>query len=235
MINIEKILVTEMGGRVHGREGDFLGLGLMYYTLSYIMKSNVSVCLGSGNGLIPALMRQAQLDLNLEQSKTILVDGNMPEKGWGRPSFVKEDGSIDSQHYFIKNWDCEIILKSTKEAAKHFREGEIDYLHIDADHSYQGAKADFYRYIKFMKRNFVITLHDSTIEYSVAKLVDELRDNSKYEVIEFSNPETRQQWKKHIKQEAKDRSNLQMDDFSEVPRQTWERFGNGTALIRPKW
>ncbi|HRI57993.1 MAG TPA: hypothetical protein PK170_12970, partial [Anaerolineae bacterium] len=49
----------------HGADGGYLGMGLLYYTLTYLLKARVAVCLGSGGGFVPRLMRQAQRDLGL--------------------------------------------------------------------------------------------------------------------------------------------------------------------------
>src|SRR5262245_47159520 len=49
----------------HGAEGDYLGMGLLYYALVYGMRAKVAVCLGSGGGFVPRLMRQAQRDLGV--------------------------------------------------------------------------------------------------------------------------------------------------------------------------
>ena len=70
----------------HGAHDAYLSAGLLYYTLTYAMRAEVAVCLGSGGGFVPRLMRQAQRDAGIaERSRTILVDGNVPDAGWGAP------------------------------------------------------------------------------------------------------------------------------------------------------
>ena len=61
----------------HGAEEDTpeLGAGILYYALAYAHRARTCVCLGSGGGYVPRLMRQAQRDLHLEDSRTFLVDG----------------------------------------------------------------------------------------------------------------------------------------------------------------
>lgn len=65
---------------------------------------------------------------------------------------------------------------------------EIDFLFIDGDHSYEGVKADFDMYSKFVKDNGIIGFHDilprsQFPEIQVYKLWNELK--RKYEVVEF--------------------------------------------------
>ena len=44
----------------HGAMDGFLGSGMLYYAFAYALKAKVSVCLGSGGGFVPRLLRQAQ-------------------------------------------------------------------------------------------------------------------------------------------------------------------------------
>jgi len=41
-----------------------------------------------------------------------------------------------------------------------FLDGEIDFLFIDADHSYEGAKRDFCKYGQHVRKDGMIALHD---------------------------------------------------------------------------
>src|SRR5256885_7435483 len=73
----------------HGADQDYLGMGLLYYAIVYALKAQIAVCLGSGGGFVPRVMRQAQRDLGIgETSQTILVDGNHPAAGWGSPTWL---------------------------------------------------------------------------------------------------------------------------------------------------
>jgi Methyltransferase domain len=169
----------------HGANDDYLGMGLIYYSLTYVLRARVAVCLGSGGGFVPRLMRQAQRDLAMEHtSKTILVDGNLPEAGWGSPAWLPPDS------FFRRNFsDIEIVLQSTLQAADSIfaAQGmEIDYLHIDADHSFEGCLADFVRYRCFLREGSVVTLHDTRFDGAgVRHVVEHLRARADCEVLEF--------------------------------------------------
>jgi hypothetical protein len=166
-----------------------LGAGILYYGIAYASKAKTCVCLGSGGGFVPRLMRQAQRDLKLQAAQTILVDGahkvGQERKAiWGSPNWLEDDST------FRRNYpDVEIVLKLTEDA---FNEVfvpagmTIDYLHIDADHHYDGVCRDWELYRQLVSDAGVITLHDTT-NYrepcGVPQLIDEIRERGDYEVI----------------------------------------------------
>jgi len=169
----------------HGAEDDYLGMGLVYYGITYMLRAKIAVCLGSGGGFVPRLMRQAQRDLEqADHSRTILVDANRPEAGWGSPTWLSPT-SFFRQSY----GDVEIVLETTEDAAKTFFEPQgltIDYLHIDADHSFGGCLADFRFYRPFLHEGSVVTLHDTNFtEAGVKHVVEYLRTRGDCEVVDF--------------------------------------------------
>lgn len=155
--NITNLLVKESPWKEsHGADNSgFLGAGLFYYTIPYMSKAKTCVCLGTGGAFVPRMMRQAQRDLNMRGSKTIVVDGDMG--GYGRPKWLKENS------VFRANFpDVEIIIDTTENVAIEKKDSwKIDYLHIDADHSYEGCMADFRNYYPMMSKNGIITIHDT--------------------------------------------------------------------------
>ena len=57
---------------------------------------------------------------------------------------------------------------STEEAFYNFfvkRDIKIDYLHIDAGHTYEDCKQDFDLYSTVMNKNGIITIHDTDARY----------------------------------------------------------------------
>lgn len=174
-----------------GRAPDDLGAGILYYALTHLLRARVCVCLGSGGGFVPRLMRQAQRDLGLDEARTILVDGGphvSPERReiWGSPSWV------DPASTFRANFpDVEILLMLTEDAFRDVFRPQgitIDYLHIDADHHYDGVKRDWELFHPLVADRGVITFHD-TVNYrepcGVPRLVDEIRGTGAYEVLNF--------------------------------------------------
>jgi hypothetical protein len=168
-----------------------LAAGILYYSFAYATKAKVCVCLGSGGGFVPRLMRQAQRDLNIENARTFLVDGgeNVPKEKkdiWGTPSWSAE-GSWHKTSYP----DIQVVMNLTESAFGDFfvpNNIRIDYLHIDADHHYEGVKLDWDLYRTLVTDEGLITLHD-TVNYrqpcGVPRLVEEIRAGGEYSVINF--------------------------------------------------
>ena len=166
----------------HGATGTFLGSGIAYYAVTYMLKARVAVCLGSGGGFVPRIIRQAQRELELEGSRTILVDANLPEAGWGSPQWLDDD-SFFRTHFP----DVEVLLQRSSDALREqFQPAnlQIDYLHIDADHSFEGCMADFDDYLPSMARNFVISIHDTDMP-TVSRVIEEVRLRDELELINF--------------------------------------------------
>ena len=137
----------------HGAEGSNPGMGFLYYGLPYMLKASRCVCLGSGAGFVPKMMYKAQQELVAEGSiseiNITLVDADIGP--WGRPEYV--DG--------LFNYPEVIRIKAlTDDAAYMFN--NIDYLHVDADHSYEQIYKDLSNYGTRMKDDrWAITVHDT--------------------------------------------------------------------------
>src|SRR5581483_11688505 len=93
------------GGHGAGRTVDG---GVIYYGLACVLRAEVCVCLGSGGGFVPALMRQAQRDLRLDPADTYLVDAILPEAGFGGPEI--EGGWRDPDSLFAREYGDIVVL-----------------------------------------------------------------------------------------------------------------------------
>ena len=161
----------------HGADpaAGFLGAGLLYYSLAYMLRAKMCVCIGSGGGFVPRLMRQAQRDLGLTHSRTVLIDANAGE--WSRPEWMGTDS------YFKKRYsDIEIIIDKSANVFNHHatKDWKIDYLHIDGDHSHRGSLEDFQNYKRLMSPRGIITFHDTKPReyYNITcwKTITDIRD-----------------------------------------------------------
>ena len=63
---------------------------------------------------------------------------------------------------------------------------EIDYLHIDGDHSYEGVKSDFALFSPRMSAKGVITIHDARLG-GVNRFLDELERDQAWRVVRFAD------------------------------------------------
>lgn len=179
--------------RTHGsgNGSEDLGAGMLYYGLAYALRAQVCVCLGSGGGFVPRMMRQAQRDLQIDDSRTILVDGlhkvEQDKKNiWGSPHWAPADSLFRANYP-----DVEIVNELTETAFHDVfvpSSLQIDFLHIDADHHYEGVKIDWDLYRTLVKPQGIITLHD-TVNYrepcGVYLLMDEIREQGEYDIVNF--------------------------------------------------
>lgn len=147
-------VITSKWAESHGAHGSYLGLGMLYFTAAYITRAKRCVCLGSGGGFVPKVMVQAQkaliVDGILTDIDVTLVDGDTGP--WGRPNYG-DDG--------IPGYpEIRLVRKLTSEAVHDLQ--DISYLHVDADHTFEGCMADLEAYGALMAGSFyVITVHDT--------------------------------------------------------------------------
>jgi predicted O-methyltransferase YrrM len=97
--------------------------------------------------------------------------------------------------------------------ATHFRGAPVDFLFIDADHSYHGVVTDFKTYSRLVRKGGLIAFHDIVSDHS--KRFDRRTSASAGEVFRF--------WL-----ELKSRPGLVTSEFVENP----EQDGAGIGLVR---
>lgn len=163
------------------------------FELTKFIKPKICVIIGTGDGLIPRVIREAQIKSLVNNSKTYLIDlgetmGAMPEK----------IHNIDS--VFRKLYPEIIVFKghSTPDGYNFISklESTIDLLWIDGDHSHLGSLSDFYYFSKLISKNGLIFFHDTApngagkIQPSwcgVDKTIEFIKENYKnFECINFT-------------------------------------------------
>ena len=169
----------------HGAAKDHLGGGMVYYALTYTLRAELCICVGSGGGFVPRIMRQAQRDMG-GGGETHLVDANVTDGIWGSPKWLESDS------FFRTEFDDVIVHLATSEQAarERFAECRADYIHIDADHSYAGCRKDVDLYLPLLKPTGVMTLHDTMLhkkneKCGVHQVVAELRQSADVDIVEF--------------------------------------------------
>ena len=199
----------------HGATDFTLGDGLLIYSIIHYMRAKTIVCLGSGGGFIPRIMTQARVDLY--DSK--IFEGNR-DYNWGdigTTYLVDASNGVggytdwtDEESFFRKNFWPRVILDTTENAYYDYfvkEDIKIDYLHIDAGHSYEDVKNDFELYCNILSPNGIISIHDTDESYEKShiitedtkddthfeyangpsKLIKELKNNPDWEIFNFFN------------------------------------------------
>lgn len=199
----------------HGATDLHLGDGLIIYSIIQFMRAKTCVCLGSGGGFVPRLMTQARYDLY----KQNIFEGN-PDLNWGDigVTYVVDamngiGGKVDwfkEESFFRRTFHPRILGTTTEEAFHNYfvlNDIKIDYLHIDAGHSYENVKEDFELYSQLLSPNGIISIHDTDPNFAdnylvtnevkdrndfddwngPIQFVKELKDNPKWETFDLFN------------------------------------------------
>ncbi|MDA9050974.1 class I SAM-dependent methyltransferase [bacterium] len=176
----------------HGATDYHLGDGLLVYAMIQNMRAKNCVCLGSGAGFIPRIMTQARIDLH-DQG---IFEGK-PDFSWGDigATFIVDaangiGGEVDwlkEDSFLRKIFHPRIVNDTTEKAYYDFfvkEDIKIDYLHIDAGHSYENVKQDFTLYSKILNPNGIISIHDTDLRYAnkhiVTKDVSDLNNHEEF-------------------------------------------------------
>lgn len=200
----------------HGATDKHLGDGLLIYSTIQYMRAKTCVCLGSGGGFIPRIMSQARMDLHDQE----IFEG-VKQMEWGDVGttiLVDADNGVggftdwtDKESFLRTHFPCRIILDTTENAFYNYfvkEDIKIDYLHIDAGHSYEDVKRDFELYKNQLSESGIISIHDTDISYEKehivthdvleqkhhdefangpSQLIKELHKDSEWEVFNFFN------------------------------------------------
>jgi len=200
----------------HGATNETMGDGLLVYSAIHYLRAKVCVCLGSGGGFIPRIMTQSRIDLY----DAGIFEGDR-DYNWGDigVTFLVDAANgvggnvdwLDENSYLRKKFFPRIINDTNENAYYNFfvkEDIKIDYLHIDAGHTYEDVKLDFELYSKILSQNGIISIHDTDESFEKeliitkdisdqnhhdefvdgpSKLIRELKDNSDWEVFNFFN------------------------------------------------
>jgi predicted O-methyltransferase YrrM len=199
----------------HGATDTHLGDGLIIYSIIQYMRAKTCVCLGSGGGFVPRIMTQARKDLHSQN----IFEGDS-DLNWGDigVTYVVDamngiGGKVDwfkEESFFRRTIHPRILSTTTEEAFHNFfvlNDVKIDYLHIDAGHSYENVKEDFELYSQLLSPNGIISIHDTDPNFAdnylvtnevkdrgdfddwhgPIQFVKELKDNPKWETFDLFN------------------------------------------------
>ena len=165
----------------HGATDYHIGDGLIIYSLIQHMRYKTCVCLGSGGGFIPRIMTQARIDLY--DQGIFEGDGDYNWGDIGTTYLVDAANNIggkvdylEEESFFRSVFQPRFINETTENAFYNFfikQDIKIDYLHIDAGHSYEDVKKDFELYTKILNSNGLITIHDTDLQYHNEFIVSE--------------------------------------------------------------
>ena len=104
-------------------------------------------------------MEMTAVDLWSEQPDNLAPGGQtyLSSEGWKHEA-AYENFKQTCQTFFKER--VTILRMSTVEAAKHIEDGSMDFAFIDADHSYNGCKADIEAWLPKIRKNGMLCGHD---------------------------------------------------------------------------
>ena len=165
------------------------GFALVYYALAHALRSRLNVVIGSGDGQVPAMLRQAQIDSGIPEGRTVLIDRDEEAfPGNGRPYHRN-----DPDHWFNRWYlDVERIWEDSAEAWRRFEPESIGVLFVDGDHTFNGVLNDFAWWWDRVRRNGVVLMHDTRnalvpdrgVERALARIRSVYDD---WDVIDFTD------------------------------------------------
>jgi hypothetical protein len=170
----------------HGAFEQHLGAGLLYYALAQAVRAQVAVCIGSGGGFVPSLLRRAQIDAGIKPSRTYLIDANLGELAFGSP--VQQGGWMTEENQFLhRESDIVVLTMLSRDAAQAFASQGlmIDYLHVDGDHSTSGVLADLADFLPLLSDHAVVSLHDLRMPSVGAALAQYLESHPRWALMAF--------------------------------------------------
>lgn len=131
--------------------------------MEYLDKQNAKNCLELG------LCQGATFYIwcSILQAGGIKLGIDLPNGPWGATHIRSEKEMEQNKHMFQTFAPNSYILyRDTKDkesiewVKNKLGDTLLDFLFIDADHSYEGVKKDYYNYLPFVRKGGIIALHD---------------------------------------------------------------------------
>ena len=169
-----------------GKKND-LGYGFLHYALITNFKPKNVLCIGSGQGFIPAICALACK--NNKTGHVDFVDAGFDKdnpNSWGGTGFWKK---VDPEKHFgfydLHRWLDTYVMKSA-DFQKMGTRKKWQYIYLDADHSYKGIKNDFSLFWPRLEKGGLVVFHDvllkkhpEKLKFGVWKFWKELKNKNK--------------------------------------------------------
>jgi hypothetical protein len=153
------------------------------FEFTVLFKPKNCVIIGSGTGIIPRTIREAQIKSGINGTTCLIDKGD----GWGAlPNEIHNKNSVFRQSYP----EIEVIKSDSLSVGTQWinEKRNIDLLFIDGDHSYEGSKSDFNVYSQMVSSCGLIFMHDTNGFHGELDLtIKYIKSLNKYEVLNLVN------------------------------------------------
>jgi predicted O-methyltransferase YrrM len=144
-----------------------LGFGLIHYSLIRNSKPKRILCIGSRKGFVPAICALACQDNQYGTVDFVDAgyDSDNKDHFWGGMGLWKR---IDQRKYFSIfsiHKHIHLYVMTTEEFISKYK-WNYQYIYIDGDHSYQGAKKDYLFTWKRLETGGFMVFHDITPKFT---------------------------------------------------------------------
>lgn len=95
--------------------------------------------------------------------KMYAIDPWIAYSGAGRPSKLQERQDFIYEHEAkarLAPYDCTLIRATSMDALKEFKDGSLDFVYIDGDHTFRCIAEDIYEWSKKVRPGGIISGHD---------------------------------------------------------------------------
>ncbi len=140
----------------------FLGFGLIHYAFVRNLKPKNILVVGSRKGFIPAIIALACKDNGKGHVDFVDAgyDQDKPSVHWSGIGFWKK---VDPEKHFskigVQNYITTYVMQ-TEIYARKFSKKRYQYIYIDGDHSYEGAKLDWNLFWPKLSKYGFMAFHD---------------------------------------------------------------------------
>lgn len=180
------------------KENQSFGYGLVHYSIVRNQRPTRILCIGSMYGFIPYMLAKACMENNHGHVDFVDAGFDINDPGdTGRHIFGQGFWrKVEPKKHFSYLLNSKYItthVMTTQSFARKFPNRKYDYIYLDGDHRYRGAKSDFQTFWPRLKEGGFISLHDihfdttaGGIRFEQWKLWEELVKKYPYK-IEFYN------------------------------------------------
>lgn len=141
------------------------GYGLFHYSMIRNQKPKKILCIGSMYGYIPYMLAKACQDNEFGRVDFVDAGYNIKNtndkkthyfgQGFWHTKTIKKHFS-----YFLNSNYIKTYIMTTKVFAKKYPKNTYDYIYVDGDHSYKGAKTDLKLFWSKLNKEGFIVFHD---------------------------------------------------------------------------
>jgi len=163
----------EKSQNIHKKTNNY-GYGLFHYSMIRNQKPKKVLCVGSMYGFIPYMMTKACEDNSFGKVDFVdagysLKNKNDKKTHYFGQGFWKKETIKKHFSYFLNQKYINTYIMTTKKFVKEYPMKKYDYICLDGDHSYKGAKNDLKMFWPKLNNEGFLSFHDIHLQENFLK------------------------------------------------------------------